>query len=194
MPRPRRALASRTGCCRPTRAPARSRAGCTTRSASCRSSRRTATSTRGCCSTTSRSPTRRRCSSRPTTTSRGCCTPAASRSTRSASGRAELDRGGVARRRGGALCAHWHVFRGTPVRYWLEAELAEIFDVTLRPSAADGRRHLRPARRRGWPRTPTAPGRCSSGSASRCSPPPTTRATTWPRTPRSPPTPRGRAG
>ena len=27
-------------------------------------------------------------------------------------------------------------FRGTPVRYWLEAELAEIFGVTERPSAA----------------------------------------------------------
>ena len=33
------------------------------------------------------------------------------------------------------LCAHWDVFRGTPVRFWLEAELAEIFGVTLRPSA-----------------------------------------------------------
>ncbi|MCZ2822697.1 glucuronate isomerase [Modestobacter sp. VKM Ac-2977] len=33
------------------------------------------------------------------------------------------------------LCSHWHVFRGTPVRYWLESELAEIFDVQVRPSA-----------------------------------------------------------
>jgi glucuronate isomerase len=33
------------------------------------------------------------------------------------------------------LCSHWDVFRGTPVRYWLECELAEIFGVTLRPSA-----------------------------------------------------------
>ena len=33
------------------------------------------------------------------------------------------------------LCAHWHVFRGTPVRYWLESVLAENFDVTVRPSA-----------------------------------------------------------
>ena len=33
------------------------------------------------------------------------------------------------------LCANWHVFRGTPVRYWLESELAEIFEVGLRPSA-----------------------------------------------------------
>jgi glucuronate isomerase len=34
------------------------------------------------------------------------------------------------------LCARWHLYRGTPVRFWLEAELAEIFGVTLRPSAA----------------------------------------------------------
>ena len=34
-----------------------------------------------------------------------------------------------------ALCAHWDVYRGTPVRFWLEAELADIFDVSARPSA-----------------------------------------------------------
>jgi len=33
------------------------------------------------------------------------------------------------------LCSHWQVFRGTPVRYWLESELAEIFGVAVRPSA-----------------------------------------------------------
>jgi glucuronate isomerase len=33
------------------------------------------------------------------------------------------------------LCAHWAVFRGTPTRFWLESELAEIFEVSLRPSA-----------------------------------------------------------
>ena len=32
------------------------------------------------------------------------------------------------------LCTHWSVFRGTPVRYWLESELAQIFGVTERPS------------------------------------------------------------
>ena len=32
------------------------------------------------------------------------------------------------------LCGHWDVFRGTSVRYWLEQELAEIFDVAVRPS------------------------------------------------------------
>ncbi|HEU5108703.1 MAG TPA: glucuronate isomerase, partial [Micromonosporaceae bacterium] len=34
------------------------------------------------------------------------------------------------------LCANWPVLRGTPVRFWLEAELAEIFGVTQRPGAA----------------------------------------------------------
>jgi len=33
------------------------------------------------------------------------------------------------------LCEHWDVYRGTPVRYWLEAELAEIFEVSMAPSA-----------------------------------------------------------
>jgi glucuronate isomerase len=35
------------------------------------------------------------------------------------------------------LCEHWAVFRGTPVRYWLDAELAEIFEVAERPSATN---------------------------------------------------------
>ena len=33
------------------------------------------------------------------------------------------------------MCAHWGVFRGTPVRYWLEHELVEIFGIARRPSA-----------------------------------------------------------
>jgi glucuronate isomerase len=33
------------------------------------------------------------------------------------------------------LCSHWHIYRATPVRYWLESELSEIFGVTVRPSA-----------------------------------------------------------
>ncbi|MGY1773154.1 glucuronate isomerase [Blastococcus sp. SYSU D00813] len=32
------------------------------------------------------------------------------------------------------LCEHWPVLAGTPTRYWLEAELAEVFDVGVRPS------------------------------------------------------------
>jgi glucuronate isomerase len=33
------------------------------------------------------------------------------------------------------LCGHWDAYRGTPVRFWLEAELAGIFEVSVRPSA-----------------------------------------------------------
>jgi glucuronate isomerase len=33
------------------------------------------------------------------------------------------------------LCEHWDVYRGTPVRFWLEAELAEIFGISERPAA-----------------------------------------------------------
>lgn len=33
------------------------------------------------------------------------------------------------------LCSHWEVYRGTPVRYWLESELADIFGVGERPSS-----------------------------------------------------------
>ncbi|MEV4704287.1 glucuronate isomerase [Actinoplanes sp. NPDC049316] len=34
-----------------------------------------------------------------------------------------------------ALCGHWHLLRGTPVRYWFDSELAGIFGVTERPDA-----------------------------------------------------------
>jgi glucuronate isomerase len=33
------------------------------------------------------------------------------------------------------LCANWHLMGGTPVRYWFDTELAEIFDVRERPTA-----------------------------------------------------------
>lgn len=53
---------------------------------------------------------------------------------------------GVPRRDGGAvesdpraiwrrLCSNWHLFRGTPSRYWLEHELVEVFGVRVQPSA-----------------------------------------------------------
>jgi len=32
------------------------------------------------------------------------------------------------------LCQNWHLLRGTPVRYWFDSELAEIFEVRQRPS------------------------------------------------------------
>ena len=79
--------------------------------------------------------TRRRCSSPPTTTSPGCCTRTgvplddARRRRR----RRSTERGPRAAWR--LLCEHWAAFRGTPVRFWLESELADIFGVTVRPSA-----------------------------------------------------------
>jgi glucuronate isomerase len=33
------------------------------------------------------------------------------------------------------LCTNWHLFAGTPVRYWLEDSLARVFRLTLTPSA-----------------------------------------------------------
>ena len=43
-----------------------------------------------------------------------------------------------ARPRGLALlCEHWWAFRGTPFRYWLEVELADVLGVTERPSATN---------------------------------------------------------
>jgi len=33
------------------------------------------------------------------------------------------------------LCENWHLLRGTPVRYWFDSELSDIFGVRERPSA-----------------------------------------------------------
>jgi glucuronate isomerase len=33
------------------------------------------------------------------------------------------------------FCSHWHLFRGTPTRYWIEHELAQVLGVTVAPSA-----------------------------------------------------------
>ncbi|MDO5286226.1 MAG: glucuronate isomerase [Actinomycetia bacterium] len=40
-----------------------------------------------------------------------------------------------ARRAWRVFCSHWPVFRGTPVRYWFENVLVDVFGVTERPSA-----------------------------------------------------------
>jgi glucuronate isomerase len=40
-----------------------------------------------------------------------------------------------ARRAWRLLCEHWPVFRGTPVRYWFDTELADLFGVSVRPTA-----------------------------------------------------------
>lgn len=36
----------------------------------------------------------------------------------------------------GAFCRHWTTFAGTPVRYWFETELSEVFGLTEEPSAS----------------------------------------------------------
>jgi glucuronate isomerase len=46
----------------------------------------------------------------------------------------------AARRAWRLLCERWHVYQGTPMRFWLEAQLAEIFGVTLVPSASTAER------------------------------------------------------
>ena len=35
------------------------------------------------------------------------------------------------------LCENWHLFAGTPVRYWFEDSLARVFELELTPSAED---------------------------------------------------------
>lgn len=32
------------------------------------------------------------------------------------------------------FCKHWHLYRGTPMKFWMEAELVDIFGVDVRPS------------------------------------------------------------
>ncbi len=32
------------------------------------------------------------------------------------------------------FCRHWHLYRGTPMKFWMEAELHDIFGVRVRPS------------------------------------------------------------
>ncbi len=44
---------------------------------------------------------------------------------------------GEARNAWRLLCAHWPIFRATPVRYWFDSELGGIFGVTDRPDEAN---------------------------------------------------------
>ena len=38
------------------------------------------------------------------------------------------------------MCEHWSAYRGTPVRLWFDAQLADIFGIDVRPSAEHRRR------------------------------------------------------
>ena len=109
-------------------------AGCTTRSGTCRSSPRTATSIRGSWWTT-----------QPFADPASLFIQPDHYVTRLLhAGGVSLDRLGVgegplpeerAREVWRLLCANWHLLRGTPVRYWFDSELGEIFGVRERPSA-----------------------------------------------------------
>ena len=92
----------------------------------------------------------RACSSPRTTTSPGCCTPAACRWTRSVSGRARCPRSEAAEV-WRLLCSHWPVFRGTPMRYWLDSELGGHLRRVGAAVGGDRGRDLRPGRRAAGP-------------------------------------------
>ena len=64
-------------------------------------------------------------------------------------------------RSGGRSARNWHLFRGTPSRYWLEHELVEVFGVDIAPSAETADEHLRPDRR------PPRPARVPAAGAVR---------------------------
>lgn len=51
-------------------------------------------------------------------------------------GQGELDEE-ASRKSWRLLCEHFHLFRGTPVRYWLESELADVFGITETLSAGN---------------------------------------------------------
>lgn len=44
---------------------------------------------------------------------------------------------GESREAFGILCAHWKLYRGMPVKFWMESQLAEIFGIDIEPSAAN---------------------------------------------------------
>lgn len=50
-------------------------------------------------------------------------------------GPVQLDEAG-ARRAWRILCENYHLFRGTPVKYWFDTTFAEVFGITAAPSAA----------------------------------------------------------
>ncbi len=49
-------------------------------------------------------------------------------------GQGDLDEA-ASRKAWRTLCEHWYLYAGTPVRYWLESELVDIFGITATPSA-----------------------------------------------------------
>ena len=82
---------------------------------------------------------------------------------------------------------HYHLFRATPSKLWLDHTLSEVFGVAEPLGAGQRRRRLRPPRRRPGRATPSGPGPSSSASASSSWPPPTPPSTTSTPTPASGP-------
>lgn len=64
---------------------------------------------------------------------RGTAHPQGATGAEAGAGDVERDPRAIWRR----FCENWHLFRGTPTRYWLEHELVEIFELPAPPSAAD---------------------------------------------------------
>ena len=83
------------------------------------------------------------------------------------------------------FAGHYHLFRGTPSRLWMDHVLAEVFGIDVQLEAATADAIYRRYRRESWRRLRSARARCSTGSGSISSPPPKAHTTTWPITPRS---------
>ena len=113
-------------------------------------------------------------------------------------GGVRLDRlgvgGGAAARGAGprgvaaAVRATGTCFRGTPGAVLVRQRAGRDLRGDRAAGRGQRRRALRPDRRAAGRARATGRARCCGASASRCWPPPTTRPTTWPRTPRWPPT------
>ena len=154
------------------RRPATSRARSTRRSSTCRSCRRTGTPIRSGSPTTRRSRTRARCSSRRITMCSACSTARACGSRTSAFRAGRTRRGCApvetdARKIWRTFAAHYHLFRGTPTRIWLD----HAFRDDLRHGrAAHARRTpiaISTASTQRSPRRRSVRARCSSASTSR---------------------------
>jgi len=91
------------------------------------------------------------------------------------------------------FCAHWHLYAGTASGYWLQHEFSELFGIDQHPDAQNADA-LFDTIQAALATDAFRRGRCSIGSASRSSPPPTTRWTTSPCTGRWPTTPPSPAG
>ena len=95
-------------------------------------------------------------------------------------GGAPLDAGRGPRGLAGALRALGRLPRARRAGSGWRASSPTSSASTVRPSRGDRRRDLRPDRRHACADPTSGRARCWSASASRCSRPPTTRATTWP--------------